>query len=71
MGMQVGYGPFSLCVIHKEDCPNSGDVDRLMMMIHSLKKVADTKNIFGAKLNHGIQLMHIIAYILQTLMITY
>jgi hypothetical protein len=29
----VGYGPFSLCVIHKEGlCPNSGDINRLMMM---------------------------------------
>jgi hypothetical protein len=30
----VGYGPFSLCVIHKEGlCPSSGDINRLMMMI--------------------------------------
>jgi hypothetical protein len=30
----VGYGPFSLCVIHKEGlCPSSGDVNRLMMMM--------------------------------------
>jgi hypothetical protein len=29
----VGYGPFSLCVIHKEGlCPSSGDINRLMMM---------------------------------------
>jgi hypothetical protein len=29
----VGYGPFSLCVIHKEGlCPSSGDISRLMMM---------------------------------------
>jgi hypothetical protein len=29
----VGYGPFSLCVIHKEDqCPISGHFYRLMMM---------------------------------------
>jgi hypothetical protein len=28
----VGYGPFSLCVIHKEGlCPSSGDINRLMM----------------------------------------
>jgi hypothetical protein len=28
----VGYGPFSLCVIHKEGlCPTSGDINRLMM----------------------------------------
>jgi hypothetical protein len=30
----VGYGPFSLCVIHKEGlCPSSGDINRLMMMM--------------------------------------
>jgi hypothetical protein len=28
----VGYGPFSLCVIHKEGlCSSSGDINRLMM----------------------------------------
>jgi hypothetical protein len=30
----VGYGPFSLCVIHKEGlCPSSGDINRLMMIM--------------------------------------
>jgi hypothetical protein len=30
----VGYGPFSLYVIHKEGlCPSSGDINRLMMMM--------------------------------------
>jgi hypothetical protein len=30
----VGYGPISLCVIHKEGlCPSSGDINRLKMMI--------------------------------------
>jgi hypothetical protein len=29
----VGYGPFSLCVIHKEGlCPSSGDIIGLMTM---------------------------------------
>jgi hypothetical protein len=29
----VGYGPFSLWVIHKEGlCPSSGDINRLMIM---------------------------------------
>jgi hypothetical protein len=29
----VGYGPFSLWIIHKEGlCPSSGDINRLMMM---------------------------------------
>jgi hypothetical protein len=28
-----GYGPFSLCVIHKEGLyPSSGNINRLMMM---------------------------------------
>jgi hypothetical protein len=31
----VGYGPFSLWVIHMEGlCPSSGDINRLMMMIY-------------------------------------
>jgi hypothetical protein len=30
----VGYGPFSLCVIHKEGlCPSSGDILGIMMMV--------------------------------------
>jgi hypothetical protein len=30
----VGYGPFSLCIIHKEGlCTSSGDINRLMMMM--------------------------------------
>jgi glutaminase len=30
---RVVYGPFSLCVIHKEGlCLSSGDINRLMMM---------------------------------------
>jgi hypothetical protein len=30
----VGYGLFSLCVIHKEGlCPSSGDINSLMMMM--------------------------------------
>jgi hypothetical protein len=30
----VGYGPFYLCVIHKEDqCSSTGDINRLMMMM--------------------------------------
>jgi hypothetical protein len=36
----VGYGPFSLWVIHKEGlCPSSEDINRLMMMTHILPKV--------------------------------
>jgi hypothetical protein len=31
----VGYGPFFLCVIHKEDlCPSNGGINRLMMMMN-------------------------------------
>jgi hypothetical protein len=30
----VGYGPFSLCVIHKEGlCPSRGDINRLVMVV--------------------------------------
>jgi hypothetical protein len=30
----VGYGPFFLCVIHKEGlCPSNRDINRLMMMM--------------------------------------
>jgi hypothetical protein len=30
----VGYGPFSLWLIHMEGlCPSSGDINRLMMMM--------------------------------------
>jgi hypothetical protein len=30
----VGYGQFSLCVIHKEGlCPSSENINRLMMML--------------------------------------
>jgi hypothetical protein len=32
-GRVVGYGPFSLCVIHKEGlCPSSGGINMLIMM---------------------------------------
>jgi hypothetical protein len=34
LGPRGGYGTFSLCVIHKEGlCHNSGDINRLMMMM--------------------------------------
>jgi hypothetical protein len=34
----VGYGPFSLCLIHKEGlCPSSGDINRLMMNINRVQ----------------------------------
>jgi hypothetical protein len=36
----VGYGPFSLCVIHKEGlCPSSGDINILM-----IAPLADERN---------------------------
>jgi hypothetical protein len=39
----VGYGPFSLCVIHKEGlCPNSGDIKGLMVMMMMNNKI-DTR----------------------------
>jgi hypothetical protein len=34
----VGYGPFSLWVIHKEGlCPSSGAINTLMMMMMKVK----------------------------------
>jgi hypothetical protein len=44
----VGYGPFSLWVIHKEAlCPSSGDINRLMMKwyerLTDLKAYSDGK----------------------------
>jgi hypothetical protein len=37
----VSYGPFSLCVIHKEGlCPSSGDINRLMMMMIGTAKAS-------------------------------
>jgi hypothetical protein len=36
----VDYGPFFLCVIHKEGLsPSSGDIDRLMMMMSKRRNV--------------------------------
>jgi hypothetical protein len=36
----VGYGPYSLCVIHKEGlCLSSGDINRLMMMLMMKKHI--------------------------------
>jgi hypothetical protein len=40
----VGYGPFSLSVIHKEGLwPSSGDINRLMMMM-TIKNTYDNLN---------------------------
>jgi hypothetical protein len=47
----VGYGSFSLCVIHKEGlCPSSGDINRLMMMSVGFLRggVAGVDNAAGA-----------------------
>jgi hypothetical protein len=38
-GCVVGYGPFSLRVIQKEGlCPNSGDINRLMMIPYLISR---------------------------------
>jgi hypothetical protein len=29
----VGYGPYSLCILKEGLCPNSGDINILMMMM--------------------------------------
>jgi hypothetical protein len=40
----VGYGPFSLWVIHKEGlCPSSGDINRLMMMMMIMMMISITE----------------------------
>jgi hypothetical protein len=45
----VGYGPFSLWVIHKERlCPTSGDINRLMMMMMMTYFELDLSLIKGA-----------------------
>jgi hypothetical protein len=48
----VGYGPFSLCVNHREGlCPISGEINRLMMkqrplgLIHRVIKSLDFNNL--------------------------
>jgi hypothetical protein len=44
----VDYGPFSLCVIHKEGlCPSSGDINRPMMMMMNINlRIFDIRWIF-------------------------
>jgi hypothetical protein len=38
----VGYGPFSLCVIHKEGLYSSiGDINRLMLMMYEVEEEED------------------------------
>jgi hypothetical protein len=40
----VGYGPFSLCVIHKEGLyPSSRDINRLMMKVNSTLSLIITR----------------------------
>jgi hypothetical protein len=42
----VGYGPFSLCVIHKEGlCPSSGDINRLMMEAEAIVCLLERANL--------------------------
>jgi hypothetical protein len=43
----VGYGPFSLWVIHKEGlCPSSGDINRLMMILLD-RRLRLTRDLYG------------------------
>jgi hypothetical protein len=40
----VGYGPFSLWLIHKEGlCPTSGDINRPMMMMNLVPATVHTR----------------------------
>jgi exo-beta-1,3-glucanase (GH17 family) len=50
----VGYGPFSLCVIHEEGlCPSSGDInydnDMLKMFTKIIRKIKKMQFLFGKK----------------------
>jgi hypothetical protein len=48
LGHVVGYGPFSLCVIHKEDlCPSNGDINRLMMNVNCVTSKQKKKHVIG------------------------
>jgi hypothetical protein len=41
----VGYGPLSLCVIHKEDlCPSSEDIASKFMMIFKIRIASEVSN---------------------------
>jgi hypothetical protein len=48
----VGYGPFFLCLIHKEGlCPSSGDINRLMMMMtRNCDAMTHRKNVLASTL---------------------
>jgi hypothetical protein len=53
LGLCGRYGPFSLCVIHKEGlCPSSEDIYKLMMMVyacifHQITKLFPAFIVFG------------------------
>jgi hypothetical protein len=43
LGRVVGYGPLSLCVIHKKGlCPSSGGINKLMMMMMMIRIYSNT-----------------------------
>jgi hypothetical protein len=47
----VGYGAFSLCVMHKEGmCASSGGINRLMMMMMALDKLRGTNESMPGRL---------------------
>jgi hypothetical protein len=53
-----GYGPFALCVIHKEGlCPSSGDINRLMMKI-KISKITFSYTRKRAFYCHAVLLTH-------------
>jgi hypothetical protein len=44
----VGYGPFSLCVIHKESlCPSSEDINRLILILLIVHREDDQFGVEG------------------------
>jgi hypothetical protein len=55
----VGYGPFSVCLIHKEGlCPSSGDINRLTMMMTE-------KNIESKKIRTELVLLNLAVHNLR------
>jgi hypothetical protein len=52
----VGYGPFSLCVIHKEGLNLSiGDIHKLMMMMMMIHKALGMYNVLPELLNDTLK----------------
>jgi hypothetical protein len=52
-----GYGPFSLCAIHKEGlCPSSGDTNRLMMTPKAMYGCLNISFVFEIQVQNSFSL---------------